>query len=598
VKIPLPHCDALTSEPARHRRRRSLVLASVGIAALPLAWRGPSCGHDFDFHLESWLEVVRQWHQAFSGALYPHWVASANYGAGEPRFVFYPPLSWMLGALLGLILPWTWTPLAFTLLALLAMAASFFRMAREWISDDNAALAACLYVINPYVLFVAYERTAYGELLAGAWLPLLVLYALRRTPALPQLALTIAAIWLTNAPAAVMGCYAMALLVLWTAIAERRWMLLTRAVGATALGLGMAAFYLIPAIYEQRWVEIARAIGSGMRVEDSFLFGHTGEPFHDQVLHTASWIAVVLLIATAVAAMLSRRYEEAPSPTRSSATLRDGMIALAAVIACLLLPFSDAVWRYAPELKFLQFPWRWLLVLGMIASLLAGFCLRREARTQRHIWLRAGVILLLACVMSGLACISFWQPCDDEDNVHAQLATFHAGGFEGTDEYTSAPADNGDIQQGLPPLRVLREAAGDEADSSVAENPAWQASTSNLQPSQIHIERWNVEHMTANVDSSAPAFAVLRLMDYPAWRVLVNGQTISSRPRRDDGLMTIPIPAGHAQIDVRYTATADVWAGRLVSLVCILFFLICFRKQVGWGPRQQVSCSECKPKFM
>ena len=55
------------------------------------------------------MEVLRQWHQ---GVAYPHWAASANYGAGEPRFVFYPPLSWMLGALLGLVMPWTWTPLA------------------------------------------------------------------------------------------------------------------------------------------------------------------------------------------------------------------------------------------------------------------------------------------------------------------------------------------------------------------------------------------------------------------------------------------------------------------------------------------------------
>ena len=188
----------------------SLILAAAGIAVLPLAWRGTSCGHDFDFHLESWMEVLRQWRQ---GVVYPHWAASANYGAGEPRFVFYPPLSWMLGALLSLFMPWIRVPLVFTLVALAAMGASFFRMAREWMPEDNAALAACLYVVNPYVLFVAYERAAYGELLAGAWMPLLVLFALRAKPAMLELAVVVAGLWLTNAPAAVMGCYALAVIV-------------------------------------------------------------------------------------------------------------------------------------------------------------------------------------------------------------------------------------------------------------------------------------------------------------------------------------------------------------------------------------------------
>ena len=581
------------------------MLASVDIAVLPLAWRGTSCGHDFDFHLESWMEIVRQWHQ---GVVYPHWVASANYGAGEPRFVFYPPMSWMLGALLGAVLQWTWTPLVFTLIALLAAAASFFRMAHEWMPEDNAALAACLYVLNPYMLFVAYERTAYGELLAAIWLPLLVLYALRRRPALPQLALVIAALWLTNAPAAVMGCYTLALLVLWTAIAERRWKLTARAAGATAMGLGAAGFYLVPAIYEQRWVEIARAIAPGMRIEDSFLFGHTGEAFHDQVLHTASWIAVALLVLTAAAAVfsspkiqpgssLSSLPEEAAA---SPSSVRGAMLLIAAVIACLLLPFSNVIWRFAPELKFLQFPWRWLSVLGLISAFLAGLCLRSEAKTRRDISLRAIGILVLAATLSSTAGTYFWQFCDDEDNVRAQLETFRHGGFEGTDEYTAAPADNGDIQQGLPAIRLLRTADADEADSSVAENPEWHLNSSDAQSAQIHILRWNVEHMSATVDTAAPAFAVLRLMDYPAWMVQANGASIGQRPHREDGLMVIPVQAGHTQIDIRYGTTRDEWVGRILSLLSLIAVVILlFRPgSVGPRPRQQLSWSECKLKFM
>jgi 6-pyruvoyl-tetrahydropterin synthase related domain len=575
VKISFRFCPTSASNT---RSRQALFLACAGIAVLPLAWRGVSCGHDFDFHLESWMEVLRQWHQ---GVLYPHWAASANYGAGEPRFVFYPPLSWMLGALLGATLPWTWTPLAFTLLTLAAMGATCFHMAKEWMPEDHAAIAACLYVVNPYVLFVAYERTAYGELLAAIWIPLLFLYGLRCKPAMPQLALVIAALWLTNAPGAVMGCYALAILVLWTAIAERRWSLLGRAAAGTALGLGLSGFYLVPAIYEQRWVEITRAIGSGMRVEDSFLFEHTGEAFHDQVLHTASWIAIALLSLTAIAAAVSLRGKRNRVPQvptlgpgiQDASSLHKSFLILAIVITVLLLPISDPLWRHLPELKFLQFPWRWLLVLSLIASTLAALCLRGEATTRRAIGSRAAIILLLACAFSALAWTTYWQPCDDEDNIQAQQATFQTGGFEGTDEYTASPADNGDIQQGLPAIRILPQSNTDEADSSTAENPAWQASSKEPSDARTQISQWNVEHMAAAIDSHTAAFAVLRLMDYPAWRVRLNGQPIQTRPHRDDGLMTIPIAAGHSQIDVQYAVTSDVWTGQILSLLSIILLL-------------------------
>ncbi|MGH9596436.1 MAG: hypothetical protein ACRD3K_06525, partial [Edaphobacter sp.] len=195
----------------RDRLPYLLIPVAALVAIAPLIARGCSCGHDFDFHLLSWFEAARQFTH---GNLHPHWAYTPAWNAGEPRFVFYPPLSWITGAMLGLILPWHWTPIAYTWLALTASGLALYRLARDFATPTAALIAATLYMVNPYMLFTAYERTAYAELLAAAWIPLLLHAILRKQVTIPRIAIPIALLWLTNAPAAVMSCYALALLTL------------------------------------------------------------------------------------------------------------------------------------------------------------------------------------------------------------------------------------------------------------------------------------------------------------------------------------------------------------------------------------------------
>jgi hypothetical protein len=538
--------------------RGPLIACTALLAVGTLVVRGNTCGHDFDFHLLSWMEVARAWH---AGLLYPHWVQDANYGAGEPRLIFYPPISWLLGALLGTVFGWHAAPVLFVLLALSIAGGSMYLLAREWAAPAAATFAACVYMVNPYAMFVTFERSALGELLAGALLPLLVLFALRTRSSVAPLGLSVAALWLTNSPAAVMGSYLLAILALGMWIAERRPWPALRAAGGMVLGLGLAAFYIVPAAYEQRWVQIDRAITPGMRVQDSFLFGHTANDFHNQVLRTASWIFIAEFVAGAIVAYLAWR-------KRADGNARVVLTAILPMFLLVQLPVSDVIWKYTPHLKFLQFPWRWLLPLSVVICVLAamarGTTLAKGARTSLP-----GFAMILALAIGGGW--MFFQPCDDEDAVVAQVAAFRlGGGTQGTDEYTPVGVDNTSVQQGLPLVRVLRDAEDDIANRSGGDNPEWRAGDPGSVAAKIDAQALDAEHWVVNLSTPKSGYAVLRLMDYPSWRVAVDGREVGGRPLRKDGLMTVPLMAGRHTIEVQWSATRDVVVGRVLSALGVL----------------------------
>src|SRR5882762_6545929 len=148
------------------------VVVAVTIVIVPVLVLGTVSGPDFPFHLASWMDVARQWHH---GTIYPQWAELANWGLGEPRFVFYPPASWMLGAALGSLFPWKIVPTVFVWLVLIGAGISMFLLARESLTPRQAVLVAALFAANPYHLLLVYYRSDFAELLVSAFFPLLSL---------------------------------------------------------------------------------------------------------------------------------------------------------------------------------------------------------------------------------------------------------------------------------------------------------------------------------------------------------------------------------------------------------------------------------------
>ena len=191
-------------------RRALLLLPFVALIVIhPLLIHGISCGQDMGFHTQSWLDAAQQLRHGH----YPRWAFTPAWNAGEPRFIFYPPISWLIGALLTMVLPISTVHRSRTSSsASPPQASAMHHLARHYVSPNAALLASAFYIANPYMLFNAFERTAFAELLAAAWIPLLLLAVLRTRPTIRGIAIPIALLWLTNAPAAVMGCYTFALI--------------------------------------------------------------------------------------------------------------------------------------------------------------------------------------------------------------------------------------------------------------------------------------------------------------------------------------------------------------------------------------------------
>jgi hypothetical protein len=574
-----------------------IILLAAAIAVLPMLIRGPSCGGDFPFHFTSWHDALHGWSQ---GIAYPHWAASANFGAGEPRFVFYPPLIWMLGAALGMILPWALVPAALSFFLLAATGLATRALARQMLPNEAAILAGCAAIFSGYALFDIYGRGGFAEASGGFWIPLLLLFLLRGGNAFASvwkrafdgsalpLALVLAGCWLCNAPLGVMASYLLVFMALAAALTLRSWAPVLRAAVAAVLGIGLTSVYLLPAAWERRWVDIRQTlINNSYKLENRWLFAGHFDPWmrpHKMMINVPSLIGASMIAVALGSLLIAWLLGKLPKSES-----RRWWIPLALISFLVLffeIPLSLPLWNLLPEFDFLQFSYRWLVVLE--APMAVFFALALWPRQPRRRICMAAVCALLFIAISAIAGRFLFVPFgkyhpETTSSLAAMESALDRGGkgVAGVPEYAPLGARNNLVAIGLPDaclrsdsstvLGQVPDGPAYEGPKSFQRFPLWQLGQRSCEAVFSMASNYgNPEHLRIAATVPHPGFLILRLRSYPAWRVAVNGRPAVDLPRREDGLIAVPVTQGPIYLTVDWTTTPDVFAGCGLSALAAL----------------------------
>jgi hypothetical protein len=528
------------------------VVLVATLVILPMPLLGNASGHDFQFHLASWMEVAGQWHE---GIVYPRWAEWANFGFGEPRFVFYPPASWLLGAALGSVFPWVVVPGIYMWLVLVGCGMAMWRFAYEWLLPTEAVVAAVFYALNPYILVLVYYRSDFAEMLACALLPLLLLGVVRVLrcgwSAVPFLAAVFAGIWLSNAPAGVIATYALVLLLVVGSLLKRSLRPMIPGLGAMAAGFGVAFFYILPAAWEQKWVQIGGAISANLAPERNFIFSHSDDPEFLLFNWKVSTVASLAIMATAIAAVfVARRRREFPD-------IWWLLLTLACASVFLMFPPSVLLWRYLPKLRYLQFPWRWMEPLGVVFAAFSASCFR-QSKKQRISW-----IAFLAVVVLMGAAVGHDAWWDSEDVGHVADGVQTGYGYAGTDEY--APLGSNIYE--LPGWIAEDTEPTGNPTPFVEQVDTESGKIVPLKNVRVQIQLLTAERKSFTIQSNWPATIVLRLLNYPSWLATLDGAAIPIQSAPTTAQMLLPLPAGTHHVELRFRRTRDRTLGGTISFL-------------------------------
>lgn len=537
--------------------RSGLLLLLLVPVALPLLRPGWIQSHEGLSYPMRLAQVARCWEDGLWSA---RWFPDLNNGQGYPFLSFYAPGLFFLAGLfhaagaslaLSLKLP--------VLLGAAAGAAGAYRLARLATGPPGAFVAAALFTYAPYHVRDLFIRGDLTEYVAAGVLPwsLFAVLRLRRrraardilfvavTGALPILTHNILGLF-TGGMMVVAALAATA-----SAGAGERVRTAAAALVGGAGTLLLTAFFWAPALHEKQFVRIDAMTQGIYAVEENFvsaldLVARPAVPGIGQDLPMSFELGLPALVLLAVAALTLRK---APASARPVLAL-SGVAFLGGLL--LATPLGAPVYRAVPLLRFVQFPWRFFVLVSLGAAVLGGAglgaFLDRRRSTVRLTGAAVAVVMIVAAVRPILGPkpngrIPGWA-VDPAELARTRQTTTGVGEYQ--------------------PVWVTEREAPRGFERGVKVVGEGRARGTGRRAGRYDF----------TVEAAAPVTVILRDVYFPGWEATANGASLVLGPLPGPGLIRFELPSGTHQIRARLEPTSLRRDARRVSAAAAALALI------------------------
>lgn len=509
----------------------------------------------FSIHDDTQVARVFEMSRALKEGQWPvRLVADLGYGYGYPLFNFYAPLPYYFAAFFSLIGVnlLTATKLMFLAGILLAPVLMYF-LAKEFWGKTAGILAALFYLYAPYHALDIYVRGAVGEFWAIAFLPLVFLVFARIgreeekswlrvlfggfTYALLLLSHNLAA--LTATP------FLLAWILFWAFRAKDFRSAIQASLTALFFGLLVSAFYWLPAIREIGFIDAERlVVGEGGDFNHHFLFldqlwdwpwgfAGSGPGRADGMSFKIGKLHLVVALLSLAGALFKREKKK----------IDTGMavfLAGAALVSVFFtLGISRFLWRALPLFPFLQYPWRFLILIVFFVSWLTGSLFSGMKRFAPLI-LTALVLGLIGYHARYFQPQEFYSP--DRDYTSFKALAWEAS--RRSDEYLPPGFRIPQSFEELPQEKIVFEEGEGEIEDVV------------IKSSSYSFQIW----------SRRPARVKINALSFPGFKAWVDGQETVLEARGDQ-LIEVKLSPGEHQVSVELTNTPIRAVANWLSLI-------------------------------